>query len=537
MKRTNFTKIIEADGVSGAEILINNAQNETHPFLYPSCEIKENGYIIVDFGRELCGNLHLTFGCGCEAASVRVRLGESVYETCAEIGEKNAGNYHSLRDNRYAAVCWGDISTSESGFRFARIDNAGSQAVKLALVYATESENGLTVKSNFSCSDERLNEIYRTAERTLSLCVRDDDIWDGVKRDRVSWIGDFYPELLGAYTLYGNIPQFEKVLDCIKFFDGHWVNDIPSYSAWWIICLEKYFDLSGNEEYVKSVISYVNKIVCDFSAIIGEKGVVSYKNNRLQYFRANEFFIDWPTNGHKDSEIGWRYLVLFAMKCAKKLFARFGGDGERADAVIKNLEEYEYKPSEFKQVTALGVLAGKISAAEARLLLTQGEASGMTCFMSFAIIEALRIIGEGEFALSVIKEYYGDMLALGATTFWEDFDIDWLKDNPLPLDAMPDKSRKNIHADYGKFCYLGLRHSLCHGWSSGFIDFFYKHILGIIPVESGCKKIRIEPHLCGLSFAEGIISTKYGIIEVRHEMKNGKIVSSILLPDGITAVK
>ena len=161
----------------------------------------------------------------------------------------------------------------------------------------------------------------------------------------------------------------------------------------------------------------------------------------------------------------------------------------------------------------------------------------MTCFMSFAIIEALRISGEGEFALSVIKEYYGDMLALGATTFWEDFDIDWLRDNPLPIDAMPDKARKNIHADYGRFCYLGLRHSLCHGWSSGFIDFFYKHILGIIPVENGHKKVRIEPHLCGLSFAEGKISTEYGVIAVRHELKGDKVVSSIILPDGITEIK
>ena len=537
MKRTNFTRIIKTDGVSDAEILISNAKNKTHPFLYPTCEIKENGYVIVDFGNELCGRLHLAFGCSRTPALVRVRLGESVYETCADVGEKNAGNYHSLRDNLYSVVSWGDISASESGFRFARIDNAGSESINLALVYVEEYENGLLVKGNFSCSDERLNEIYKTAERTLSLCVRDDDIWDGVKRDRVSWIGDFYPELLGAYALYGNVLQFEKVLDSIKCFDGHWVNDIPAYSAWWIICLEKYFDLSGNEEYVKSVISYVDKIVDDFSVVIGENGSVSYKNNKLKYFCANEFFIDWPTNGSKDSEIGWRYLVLYAMKCAKKLYARFGGDTKKADDIIESLNKYDYKPSEFKQVTALGVLAGKISAADAKEKLMKGGANGMTSFMSFAIIEALRMIGEGDFAFSVIKEYFGAMMDLGATTFWEDFDMEWLKDNPTDLEAMPDNSRKNIHADYGKFCYLGLRHSLCHGWSCGFIDFFYRHILGVIPVESGYKKIKINPHMCGMSFAEGKISTKHGIISVKHSVVGGKIETALILPDGVTLVK
>ncbi len=537
MKRTDFTKTIKADGVINAEILINNAKNKTHPFLYPTCEIEKGGYIIVDFGKELCGRLHLAFGWHDAPATVRIRLGESVYETYAEIGEKNAGNYHSLRDNEYSVVAWGDISSSESGFRFARIDNVGNETVKLALIYTEESENGLTVTGDFSCSDEKINEIYKTAERTLSLCVRENDIWDGIKRDRVFWMGDFYPELIGASLLYGDIPQFESVLQNIKYFDGHWVNNIPSYSAWWIICLEKYFKLSGNEEYVKNLIPYVEKIVNDFSVIIGENGEVSYKNSNLEYFGGNEFFIDWPTNGQPDSEIGWRYLIIYTMRCVKKLHEGFGGDDRQADDIISKLDKYEYKPSSFKQVTALGVIAGKISADKARPLLKKGGTEGLTTFMSFAIFEAMRKVGEGDFALSMIKEYYGAMLDFGATTFWEDFDTDWLKDKPQSVDEIPEKGKKNIHADYGKFCYLGLRHSLCHGWSCGFIDFFYSHILGVTPIENGYKTIKIEPHLCGLQYAEGKLPTKCGVIEVKHEMKNGKIVSTVSLPDGVIEIK
>ena len=158
----------------------------------------------------------------------------------------------------------------------------------------------------------------------------------------------------------------------------------------------------------------------------------------------------------------------------------------------------------------------------------------MTSFMSFAIIEALRMVGEGEFALSVIKEYFGSMMNLGATTFWEDFDMEWLKDNPTDLEAMPDGERKNIHADYGKFCYLGLRHSLCHGWSCGFVDFLYKHILGIVPVKEGYAEITVDPHMCGMSFAEGKIPTKYGVITVKHKLVDGKIETTLELPDGVT---
>ncbi len=314
------------------------------------------------------------------------------------------------------------------------------------------------------------------------------------------------------------------------------MNNIPSYSAWWIICLEKYFELTDNKEYVKNLMPYVEKIINDFSVVIGENGEVSYKNNRLEYFGGNEYFIDWPTNGQPDSEIGWRYLILYTMQCVKRLHKTFVGDDKEADEVISKLDKYEYKPSSFKQVTALGVMAGKISADEARPLLKKDGTEGLTTFMSFAIFEAMRKVGEGDFALSMIKEYYGAMLDLGATTFWEDYDMDWLKDNPQSIDEMPEKGRKNIHADYGKFCYLGVRHSLCHGWSSGFIDFFYKHILGVVSTENGYKAIKVEPHLCGLTYAEGKIPTKYGVIEVKHELKDGGIVSTVSLPDEVKRI-
>lgn len=536
MSKIRDITVVSSGGVQKPGTLTKNGKCERHIFLYESVLMEKGGYIIVDFGKEICGRVHIQFGWTANAAKVRIRLGESVAETCAEIAEKNAGNFHSLRDNEYGVVAWGDVSTSESGFRFARIDVVGDEPVPVSVVYAEESENGLTVQSSFRCSDERINEIFSVAERTLSLCVRQDDIWDGVKRDRAFWMGDFYPELIGAYLLYGNVPQMEKALRSIADFDGLWVNKIPAYSAWWLVCLEKYYELTGNKDFVKELFPYVEKVVDDFSTIIDGKGNVSYKNNKLGYFVGNEFFLDWPTNGTPDSEIGWRYLLILTMQKAEKLFALMGKTSDKARTMLNGLNGYACRPSTFKQVTALGVLAGKIDDETARPLLKKDGMKGMTTFMSFAIIEALRQIGEGEYALWLIKEYYGKMLDFGATTFWEDFDVDWLQENPLPITAMPDKNRKNIHADYGKFCYLGLRHSLCHGWSSGFIDFFYRHILGIIPLKEGYQQIKIHPSLCGLTYAEGELPTAYGLIKVKHVNENGKIKTEISVPKGIKVV-
>lgn len=534
MNKINFTNIIDSSLAANTGVLKNNAISEKHVFMEESCLIKSDGYVVLDFGKEICGRVHVVFGYNEKESTVRIRLGESVAESCAELGQNNAGNYHSLRDAVYPVVSWSDFSTTESGFRFVRIDVTGDTEVNIAAVYAEASDNGLTVKGSFNCSDKRLNDIFGVAARTISLCVREKEIWDGIKRDRVVWIGDFYPELLGAFDLYGVIPQFKRVLDMVADFDGHWINCIPAYSAWWLVCLAKYYELSGDKAYVGEKLSYVRKIVADFDGIVKTDGSVSYADSKNGMFAGNEFFVDWPTHQTADSEIGWRYLIIYALKQTGRLLSELGEAALGTDKIIERLSKYDYRQSGFKQITALGVLADKIDEKTAVKLLKDGGAKGLSAFMSCIIIDALQSLGEGEFALNVIRDYFGAMLDMGATAFWEDFDIDWLSDNPLPVTALPDKMRKNIHADYGKFCYTGLRHSLCHGWSSGFIDFFFGYVLGIKPTEVAYKSVKITPHLCGLDYAEGELPTVFGNVYVRHEVKNGVVVSTVRLPHGVT---
>jgi hypothetical protein len=61
------------------------------------------------------------------------------------------------------------------------------------------------------------------------------------------------------------------------------------------------------------------------------------------------------------------------------------------------------------------------------------------------------------------------MINLGATSFFEDFDISW--SNSSRIDALNSDNKKDFHREYGDHCYKGYRHSLCHGWSVGPISF------------------------------------------------------------------
>ena len=93
----------------------------------------------------------------------------------------------------------------------------------------------------------------------------------------------------------------------------------------------------------------------------------------------------------------------------------------------------------------------------------------MSTFMSYYILKAVASFDKAA-AIAMMKEYYGAMLDKGATTFWEDFDITWAEKS-CRIDAFPKEGEKDIHGDFGDHCYIGFRHSLCHGWSAGVLQF------------------------------------------------------------------
>jgi hypothetical protein len=128
--------------------------------------------------------------------------------------------------------------------------------------------------------------------------------------------------------------------------------------------------------------------------------------------------------------------------------------------------EIEVKSS--KQVLGLKHFATGLSEADKKRL-TEGGARGMSTYMSYYILKAVASFDRPR-AVEMMKEYYGAMLDKGATTFWEDFDLAWAE-NSSRIDALPRDGERDIHGDFGAFCYVGFRHSLCHGWSAGVIAF------------------------------------------------------------------
>ena len=182
-----------------------------------------------------------------------------------------------------------------------------------------------------------------------------------------------------------------------------------------------------------------------------------------------DIFVDWPTRGDKDETTGTRCINLAAAEKASKILKMYGKKTEYVCEMIEKLKKGSFEVKSKKQVIGLKYYAlGEISNNEYELLIN-GGAAGLSTFMSYFILTAIAS-RDKKLAAKIMKEYYGKMLDLGATTFWEDFDVSWAE-NAGKIDVLPVEGKVDIHGDFGAFCYVGYRHNLCHGWSSGVIKF------------------------------------------------------------------
>lgn len=525
-----FGKVTNAEGLL-TEKSLQIGLNE------PDCTVFENGNsgesaaVLLDFGREINGSVRiLTFSSYSDGlVSVNITCGESVSEALSGLGCKNSTNDHAVRSADHLLPSYSDMTFNETGFRFVYLRLNGKFAkLSVKSVAAVSVYRDIPALGSFCCDNEALNKIYDTAAYTCKLCLQN-YIWDGIKRDRLVWVGDMHPEMLTVRSVFGDIPIVEETLDYIRNATPlpDWMNNMPTYSMWWMIIVRDWYFYTGEKEFLESNREYIISLSNRICSLVSEDG-----SDGIGYY-----FLDWPTNGTKAGEYGSRALLVLALNAAAELTG-YCGDNDTAALCNKKseiLKNCEWSSCGAKQTAAMLSLAGCYDKDKAANEILEGGAEGFSTFMSYYLLKAAAKKDMTE-TLSVLEEYYGTMLKLGATSFWEDFNIDWAK-NASPIDEIPEDGKGDIHGDNGAFCYKGFRHSLCHGWASAPTAFLAEEVLGIHILSSGCKKIEIKPNLGNLSWAKGTYPTPYGIISVDcRRIENGEIHTKWTAPEEIEVI-
>ena len=134
------------------------------------------------------------------------------------------------------------------------------------------------------------------------------------------------------------------------------------------------------------------------------------------------------------------------------------------------------------------------------------------------LLQAMARMGRRREALDWMRQYWGGMLAEGATSFWEAYDLGWSKQDP----------HLSLQADG----VTGYFVSLAHGWSSGPAAWLMEEVLGIHAAAPGFRKTIVRPDLLGLDRAKGQVPAPQGPIRV--EMRRApEMTIDLNLPPGV----
>jgi len=459
--------------------------------------------IVLDFGREICGGVRIIVGFSLSdygKIDLKLTFGESVSEAMSEIGEKNATNDHAPRSFQISAPNLSDIVYGSTGFRFVRIEAIKGNCAICAIA-AKSVEPEFDCVASIKTGDARLDEIAEVAARTIKLNIQNDSLWDGIKRDRLIWCGDLNPEELAGLEYFNCFTAVENSLEFLMrdTVDGEWVNWFPSYSAWWVINYADALRLGAKFECDDECKAFARKIFVMLDKIVKDDGEIVPSE-----IREAPTFLDWPTFETRDAVIGTACIIILA--CRKYLEIEKLTECER---LISVLTRYTSEKAAFKQTLAMQLLAGRIPDGGELSFFEAGGAKGFSTFMSYYTLKAYKACG-GTGYLRMIKEYYGGMLDMGATSFWEDFDTEWTK-NAFRIDELPVKGKKDIHGDFGNYCYKGFRHSLCHGWSAGVLAFIIEEVLGV-SVDDGYRTVLIKES--SLTCFEANLPTPFGMMKI-----------------------
>ncbi|GGH04246.1 alpha-L-rhamnosidase-related protein [Mucilaginibacter phyllosphaerae] len=494
--------------------------------------------LLLDFGKELHGGIQLVtdrYKGDNKPIKVRLRFGESAAEAMSDIDTvKNATNDHAMRDLVVSLPWLGKLETGNTGFRFVRIDLVEpDRELKIKEASAIFIYRDIPYLGSFNCSDTLLNKIWQTGAYTVHLNMQD-YLWDGIKRDRLVWIGDMHPETSTIAAVFGNNEVVPKSLDMVRDITPlpGYMNGIISYSMWWIIIQRDWYMHNGDLPYLQKQKTYLIKLLQNYAAQVNADNSEKLANGWR--------FLDWPSSNNPAAiHAGLQGMLAMTLSAGAELCTvlKEPATAKLCIDAVAHLKKNVPAAGGSKQAAAMLALSGLASPALANATISAGGVKNYSTFFGYYMLQAKAKAGDYQGGINAIRSFWGPMLKLGATTFWEDFNTDWIP-NAARIDELVPAGKTDIHAKYGAFSYKGYRHSLAHGWASGPTPWLTEHVLGVKVLAPGCRMIKVEPHLGDLRFAEGTFPTPYGIVKIKHtKLANGKINTVISGPKQVKIIR
>ena len=384
---------------------------------------------------------------------------------------------------------------------------------------------------SFKSSDEFLNTLWKKAQRTLYITMRD-NYFDCPDRERALWWGDAVNE--GGESFYALSPSshllFRKGMyelinwqrkDSTLFAPipaGNWNSELPcqmlasiGYYGFW-----NYYLHTGDLQTIKDLFEGVKKYLAVWKL---------KPDGTLQFRKGDWTWGDWGEHIDKNLlENAWYYIAL------KGAANMAGAIGNKKDSLAYALQaakfkeafnrnfwtgsgyrHYDYKDKTDDRGQALAVVAGLAGKDKYPAILEIFKTTEFASpYMEKYVLEALFKMNEPGFAIERMKERFGPMVNnKDYTTLFEGWGI-------------------------GKDGFGGGTYN--HAWSGGGLTLLSQYLCGIEPIEPGYNKFSIIPIPANINKAEAVVSSVKGKIKSSFINEDKRFVLTAEVPKGAKAV-
>lgn len=442
--------------------------------------------VILDFGREVVG-----------FPTIRVRDGRYGVVDLAygEILDSNGALDRAGQSDR--VILHGGRQEWQSFgrrvFRYMQLTFRDlDQPVHIESVSLVEVGYPATQAWSFECSDDLLNEIYRTGVYTLGLCMQEtyetSPLTDPSQRlgpARIQAVLNYYSFFesdLAAKALRELVPSNESVAP-----------GCPDEALIWVMMLHDYYLYTGDRHLVEELYSALWTAISDrLRAIEGDDGL--------------------PHGHGGDACPVCGAFYYQALRDASKLAAVLDRHDDsvlwhsRADAVFHMFNSTFPRDALSTRAMAASVAFGLADARNSESIRANGGLiTGGDIGWSLYALQAMARLGMIDEALEQIRAIWGGMLQCGTTAWWDAFD-------PASGAASPT--------------------SRCYAASGAPTYFLLAEVLGIKPSTPQSPVVIIQPHTGDLEWAKGGFSTHPGFLEVEWRHTKDAFQIDINGPDG-----
>lgn len=410
--------------------------------------------------------------------------------------------------------------------------NVSVESLSMDYEYLPEATPG-----RFRCNDELINKMWEIGEYTMQLTTREFFI-DGIKRDRWVWSGDAAQSYLMNYYLFNDNECVKRTIWLLagKAPISSHINTIMDYTFYWFNSIADYYLYSGDKAFLAQIYpSMINMM--DY--VLGRTD----SEGMVQGLSGDWVFVDWADKPmDKNGQLAFEQVLFCQALKAMATVARTIEKTEDADkyqaladkleaklipcfwneekqALVHNRVNGQQSQEVFRYANMFAIMYNfldkeKKDAVVKSVIFNDEVLKITTPYMRFYELEALCMLGKQDQVMKEMKDYWGGMLAKGATSFWEKY--------------IPEEEGRDILSMYGR----PYGKSLCHAWGASPIYLLGRYYMGVQPTQAGYATWEARPVLSDMEWMEGSIPTPYGEIILKMDREH----LSISNPGGVGTI-